>query len=199
MNNFYTRSWWVPVLRGVLGILFGVLAWFWPGLTLLSLIALFAAYALVGGIGAVAGALRHRRSEDDWWLTLLLGLVSVGAGLIALFNPALTTLVLVLVIGANALVSGVLDIVAAVRLRRTIRSEWLLALSGLASVVFGAMVFFFPGAGALALVWLISLYAVATGVLLLALGLRMRALARGASQPPRERRALPDRRIWPAH
>jgi uncharacterized membrane protein HdeD (DUF308 family) len=197
VENFFVRSWWVPALRGLAGILFGVLALAWPGLTLLTLIIMFAAYALVAGFASVAGAIHHRRSEDDWWVSMLLGLVSIGAGTVAVLNPAVTALVLVLVMGANALVTGVLDIFAAIRLRRMIEGEWLLVLSGLASVVFGAIVFLYPGAGALALVWLVSLYAIVTGALLL--GLAVRARAHGAARKPgEERRTLPDRRMAPA-
>jgi uncharacterized membrane protein HdeD (DUF308 family) len=201
MNNFYLRSWWVPALRGIFGILFGVLALLWPGLTLLTLVALFAAYALLGGIASVVGAIGHRKADDDWWLPLLLGLVSIGAAVVAVVNPMLTTLVLVMVIGANALVTGVLDIVAAVRLRKEIKGEWLLGLSGIASVVFGALVFLYPLAGALAVIWLVSTYALVTGVLLLMLAIRARALSARPQgmRPPGERRVSPDRRIAPAH
>jgi uncharacterized membrane protein HdeD (DUF308 family) len=200
MNNFYLRSWWVPALRGIFGILFGVLALMWPGLTLLTLVALFAAYALLGGITSVIGAIGHRRVDDDWWLPLLLGLVSIGAAIVAVVNPVLTTLVLVMVIAANALVSGVLDIVAAVRLRRELQGEWLLALSGIASVVFGALVFMYPLAGAIALVWMVSVYAIVTGVLLLSLAVRARAhAARPRAAPAVERRVMPDRRMAGAH
>jgi uncharacterized membrane protein HdeD (DUF308 family) len=199
-NSFYLRSWWVPALRGLLGILFGVLALMWPGLTMFVFVALFAAYALLGGIASVVGAIGHRKVDDDWWLPFLLGLVSIGAAVVAVVNPFLTMLVLVMVIGANALVTGVLDIVAAVRLRRQITGEWLLGLAGVASVVFGALVFLYPLAGAIAMVWMVSIYAIVTGALLLALALRSRAFStrgRQAAQP--ERRVLPDRRISPAH
>ena len=194
MESFFIRSWWVPALRGVLGILFGVLAIALPGLTLLALIALFAAWALLAGCASIAGALRHRRSGDDWWVAFLLGAVSIGAGVVAVVNPALTALVLVLVMGANALVTGALDILAAVRLRRAVADEWLLVLAGLASLAFGAIVFLYPGAGALALVWLVSLYAVVSGGLLLGMALRVRKLAPRAGQGP-ERRVGPDRRM----
>lgn len=197
VESFFIRSWWVPALRGLAGIVFGMLALAWPGLTLLTLILLFSGYALVAGFVSAAGALRHRRNEDDWWVAMLLGLVSIGAGVVAVMNPAVTALVLVLVMGANALVSGVLDIFAAIRLRRMIEGEWLLVLSGLASVAFGAVVFLYPGAGALALVWLVSLYAIVTGALLLALSMRMRT--HGAARAPgEERRVMPDRRVAPA-
>jgi uncharacterized membrane protein HdeD (DUF308 family) len=199
MNNFYLRSWWVPALRGIIGILFGVLALMWPGLTLLTLVALFSAYALLGGIASVIGAIGHRRFDDDWWLPLLLGLVSIGAAIVAVVNPVLTTLVLVMVIAANALVTGVLDIVSAVRLRRDLAGEWLLALSGIASVVFGALVFMYPLAGAIALVWMVSVYAIVTGVLLLSLAVRARAHVSRPGAPAVERRTVPDRRMAGAH
>jgi uncharacterized membrane protein HdeD (DUF308 family) len=194
MENIFLRAWWVPALRGVLGIAFAVLAIAWPGLTLLSLVALFAAYAILAGIASLAGAVRHRAGGELRWDAVLLGLVSIGAGLVAAYHPAATALLLVLIMGANALVVGVLDILAAIRLRRTIADEWLLALAGLASIVFGALVFARPGAGALALVWLVSLYAFVAGALLLGLGLRMRVLARARGAEP-DRRVLPDRRI----
>jgi uncharacterized membrane protein HdeD (DUF308 family) len=200
MENFFVRSWWVLALRGILGILFAVLALMWPSLTLLTLVSLFAAYALLGGIASVVGALRNRRQDDDWWLMLLLGVVSIGAGVLSIMNPAVTALVLVLVMGANALVTGVLDIVAAIRLRKAIKGEWLLALNGVASVVFGAIVFLFPVAGALAMVWLISLYAFVSGVLLLTAAFRARSLLMGTAQAAHgERRTMGDRRVSPAH
>jgi uncharacterized membrane protein HdeD (DUF308 family) len=207
MDNFFVRSWWVLALRGAAGILFAVLTLAWPGLTLLTLIALFAAYALIGGAAAVAGAIRHRRSEDDRWPVMLLGLVSIGAGVVAVTRPALTALVLVMVMAANALVIGVLDIVAAIRLRREIEGEWMLALAGLASIVFAAIVFLYPLAGVLTLIWMVSLYAFVTGALLLMQAARVRARARvgapaqgsaRAPMPAQERRVLGDRRISPA-
>jgi uncharacterized membrane protein HdeD (DUF308 family) len=197
MENIFLRSWWVPALRGVIGIVFAVLAIAWPGLTLLSLAGLFAAYAILAGIASLAGALRHRADGDLRWDAVILGLVSIGAGLVAAYHPAATALLLVLIMGANALVVGVLDILAAIRLRRSLAGEWLLALAGLASIVFGALVFARPGAGALALVWLVSLYAFVTGALLLGLGLRMRTLGR-AHGAEHDRRVLPDRRMAPA-
>jgi uncharacterized membrane protein HdeD (DUF308 family) len=198
MNEIFSRSWWMLALRGVIAIAFGVLALFWPGLTLLGLVALFAAYALLGGAVSVIGAVRNRSRDEDWWLPFLLGLVGIGAGVIAVVHPALTALVLVLLIGANALITGMLDIVAAIRLRRSIRGEWLLVLNGVASVVFGVLIFLFPAAGAVAVVWLISFYALITGALLLALGLRMRATTKtrvGAE----DRRITPDRRVSGIH
>jgi uncharacterized membrane protein HdeD (DUF308 family) len=178
MHELLLRTWWVLALRGAIALLFGVLALVWPGLTLLWLVALFAAYALLGGVASVIGAVRHRHSDEKWWLIFLLGLVSMAAAVSAIVYPGLTALVLVLMMGANALLTGVLDLAVAIRLRQAIRGKWLLILSGIASIVFGVWVFLFPGAGALALVWLISVHAIVTGVLLLALAFRVRAWAR---------------------
>ena len=156
-----------------------ILAFLWPGRTLLFLVAMFAAFSALSGAVAVVGAVKNRDSDKGWWLILLLGVISIGAGVIAIFYPGITALALalVLVMGANALITGVLDIAIAIRLRKVMRRDWLLVLAGIASLVFGALVFMFPGAGALALVWLISCYAVFTGTLLLALAFRVRAWA----------------------
>jgi uncharacterized membrane protein HdeD (DUF308 family) len=167
-------SWWVLVLQGATALVFGVLAALWPELTLLLLVALFAAYALVAGVGALVGAIRNRGTDRNWWIVLLWGIVSVAAGVLAVIWPAITALVLVLLMGANALVSGVLQIVLAVRLRERIQGEWLLGLAGLLSILFGLFVLILPGAGALALVWLIAAHAIAIGILLVVAGLRLR-------------------------
>ncbi|MET0856741.1 MAG: HdeD family acid-resistance protein [Telluria sp.] len=176
MDDTLLRSWWVLALRGVIAIAFGVLALTVPSLTLLVFVALFAAYAIFGGAVWATGALQNRKTDDHWWVLLLAGIVSIGAGIIAMIHPMMTALVLVLLIGANALVTGVLDIVVAARLRARIRGEMLLVLSGIASIVFGAIVFLYPlGAGALALVWMIGVYAIVSGALMLGLAARLRS------------------------
>jgi len=153
---------------------FGILAAMWPGLTLMWLIALFAAYALLSGFASIAAGIENRKSHSDWWLPLLLGLVSVMAAVAAILSPTITALILVFLIGANALVGGIVDVVMAVRLRKTIQGEGFLILNGIVSILFGVFVLFFPGAGALALVWLISIYATISGILLLAVAWRVR-------------------------
>lgn len=198
MKQLPLQPWWVVALRGVIAIAFGVLAFIWPGITLLSLLALFAAYALLGGAVSIYGAIRNRKQNGDWWLPLLLGLVSFGAGLVAVVHPGLTALVLVLLIAAHALTTGVLDIVAAIRLCTIIEHEWLLALNGVASILFGVLVFLFPGAGALALIWAISLYALLSGGLLLGSAFRLRSKAR-TRHTGTDRRVTPDRRMSVTH
>lgn len=196
MNELLSRSWWALALRGVAAIVFGALALMWPDLTLFVLIALFAAYALIGGIVSVVGALKNRKSDEDWWMLFLLGLVGIGAGVIAVVHPALSLLLLVLVIAAYALITGILDIAIAIRLRKVLRNEWLLVLSGITAIVFGVLAFLFPDAGALAVVWLISLYALITGALLLALAFSIRAKVKPGTT---ERRVTPDRRATVVH
>ena len=174
MDELLGRAWWMLMLRGAAGILFGLLALLWPGLTLLLLVVMFAAYALIGGIAAVSAAIRHRSIRKDWWIPLLLGLCTIAAGLIAVVAPGVTALVLIAVMGANAIVTGVLDVVTGIRLKRRGRTEWLLFVIGILSVLFGIFVLLAPGAGALALVWMISTYAIVTGSLLFVVSLATR-------------------------
>ena len=179
MNETLLRSWWLLALRGMIAILFGAAAILWPAITLVTLAALFAAFALLAGALWMFGAVRNRGRDQRWWVLLLLGAFSVGTGIVASLYPGLTAVALILLVGANALVTGVLDIVVALRVRRHIEGEWLLVLSGAASIVFGAIVLLFPlGAGALALAWMIGLYAIVTGAMLVALSLSVRAWAR---------------------
>jgi uncharacterized membrane protein HdeD (DUF308 family) len=172
MNELFSKSWRSLALRGVISLVFGILAALWPGITLLWLLIMFAAYALIQGVVSAVAAFQSRKIHHDWWLMLLWGVVGIGAGVIAFMLPDLTAVVLVLVIGATALASGIVDIAMAIRLRKTIHGEGFLILNGIISIAFGAFVFFFPGAGALALVWMIAMYAIVSGLLLLALAWR---------------------------
>ena len=176
-----TRYWWALAARGAFAVLFGVLAFLWPGVTLASLVLLFGAYALVDGavalVHAVAGGGGVR------WPLALEGLVGVLAGIGTLAWPEITALALVYLIAAWAVVTGVFELVQAVRLRLVIENEWTLGLSGLASVVFGVLLAVWPAAGALAVVWLIGSYAVLFGVLLLALAFRLRAFGQRTDRP----------------
>ena len=137
------------------------------------LVTLFGAYAIVDGAVAILSVVRHQE-RGRWWVVLVEGILGVGAGLVAFAMPGITAVVLVLVIGAWAILTGILEVVAAVRLRREMEDEWLLGLAGILSVVFGAAIFVFPGAGALALVTLIGAYSIVFGVAMLFLGLRLR-------------------------
>jgi len=175
MIGVLARNWWALALRGFLALLFGFLAFAWPGLTLAALVILFGAYVLVDGIFALVAAVRAAEAHERWWMFVLEGIAGVAAGLITFMWPGITGLVLLFLIAWWAIITGVFEIGAAIRLRREMAGEWALGLGGLASVIFGLLLLFRPGAGALAVIWLIGLYAVVFGVLLLMLAFRLRA------------------------
>ncbi|HXJ35229.1 MAG TPA: HdeD family acid-resistance protein [Candidatus Eisenbacteria bacterium] len=176
------RNWWAVVLRGVAGILFGVFTFVAPGISLAALVLLFGAYAFADGTFAIVAAVRRRGETDRWWVLLIEGIVGIGAGLVTLASPGLTAIALLYVIAAWALVTGVFEIAAAIRLRKVITGEWLLALSGVASIALGALLMAYPGAGALAVVFWIGAYAFVAGTALVVLGFKLRA--RGRSHTP---------------
>ena len=167
------RHWWLILVRGLAAIAFGIVCFVWPAISLLALVFVWGAYALVDGIGAIIWGVRSR-----WWLMALVGIVSVLAGLIAFVWPGITALALLYLIAAWAIVRGASEIAAAIRLRRRIQNEWLLALAGVASIVFGVLVAVFPGAGALSVLWLIGAFAIVFGALAVAVSLRLRSLQR---------------------
>ena len=175
MLRLISRNWWLMVVRGVCAIVFGLLAWSWPGITLATLVLLWGAFALADGVLAFTGALSGE-SGTPWWALVLEGLVGIGAALAAIILPGVTALVLLYLIAARAIVAGILEIVAAIQLRKEIQGELWLALAGAASLVFGLFLMIRPAVGALAVVWLIGFYAIVFGVALVALGLRVRAL-----------------------
>ena len=168
------RHWWAVAFRGLAAIIFGVLAFILPGITLSVLILFYGAYAIVDGVLALYAAIRSR--GQPVWALLLEGVLGIGAGLVAFFWPAITALALLYVIATWAILTGVVEVVAAVQLRQAITNEWAFILSGVLSVVFGLLLVIQPGAGALTLVWLIGLYAVLFGVSLLAFAWRLRGL-----------------------
>jgi uncharacterized membrane protein HdeD (DUF308 family) len=160
------------ILRGVIGIVAGVLAFVWPGLTIAVLVGIFALYALIDGVMNLAMGLSARRGRS--WALVIQGLFGIAAGVMTFLWPAITALALILFIGAWAIVTGAFEIVAAIRLRREITGEWLLMLSGVLSIVFGVLVFAFPGAGAVGIAWVLGAYAMASGIVLVSLGIRLR-------------------------
>ena len=167
------RNWWALVLRGIAGVIFGVLTFMFPAMTLNGLILLFGAYAIVDGVFNIVAAVIGRTGQP-WWHLVLEGVVSVAAGVIAFGWPGLTALALLWVIAGWAIVTGVLELIAAIRLRQHISNEWWLVLSGIASVVFGVLLFVAPVAGALAITLWIGAYAIVFGGLLIGLGIRLR-------------------------
>jgi uncharacterized membrane protein HdeD (DUF308 family) len=150
----------------------------WPGPTLVVLITLFGAYALVDGIFAVVAGIASRGENQRWWAMLLEGIAGIILGVLTFLNPGTTALVLVYFIAGWALITGVLEIVAAIQLRSVLTGEWVLILGGIASIIFGLFLVLAPGAGALGLTLVIGAYAGAFGILLIILAFRLRNLPR---------------------
>uniref|UniRef100_UPI001F2E20D3 HdeD family acid-resistance protein n=1 Tax=Bordetella pseudohinzii TaxID=1331258 RepID=UPI001F2E20D3 len=160
--------------RGVVAVLFGLLALCLPGITLAALVLVWGAYALVDGVFALIAGWRIRDQDKPLWPLILVGITGLAAGIVTFLWPGVTALVLLYIIAFWAIVAGVFQIVAAIRFRKEIQNEWLHGLSGLVSLLFGLMLLIQPGAGALALVWVIGIYAVFFGILLLALAWRLK-------------------------
>jgi uncharacterized membrane protein HdeD (DUF308 family) len=167
-------NWWLLALRGLVAVLFGVLAFMWPGATLITLVWLFGAFALVNGILSLVLAAKTPKGYPKMGSLILGGLLGILAGLLAFVMPGITALGLLILIAAWAIATGVMDLVAAVRLRKVINNEWLLVLAGIASVVFGVLLLLQPAAGALVLIWWIGAWALVLGFLLMILAFRMR-------------------------
>jgi len=182
MLHALAKNWWVILLNGLCAIAFGVLAIAWPGLTLLALIIMFGVYCLADGITAIIASFAKNEKGAPWWQMLLIGVVSIGAGICAFAWPGLTALTLVMIIAAWSIARGIFEIIAAIELRKVIDNEWLLILAGVVSIIFGIVLFARPGPGALALVWVIGFFAIARGVLLVMLSLRLRGVASRGDQ-----------------
>lgn len=174
-----TQHWWVVLLRGVLAILFGVMAYAWPGVTLAVLVLFWGAYALTDGIFEVIAGIRSK-----WGALTFLGVLGIAAGIVTFVWPGITAITLVWVFAFWAIVAGVLQVSAAIRLRKEVQGEWLWILSGVCMVVLGVLLMLYPGAGALSIIWLIAGLAVVWGILLVMLAFKMKSLgARMAVHP----------------
>lgn len=187
MGIVLARNWWSLVIRGVVAIVLGLIAFVWPGITIGALVLLFGAYAIIDGATSIVGAVRASQAHERWGALLIEGLVGIAAGIVTFAWPAITAIVLIYVIASWAIVTGIFELIAAVRLRKHITGEWLLALGGIASVVFGILIMMAPIAGAVVIAFWIGAYELIFGVLLLALGFRLRGWMRrlpGASPVP---------------
>ena len=172
------KNWWSLVIRGIIAIVLGVIALAWPGITLAALVLLFGAYALLDGVVSLIGAVRAIERHQRWGALLFEGIAGILAAVITVFWPAITALALVYIIAAWAIVTGIAEIMAAVRLRRHVSGEWILAVIGVASLLFGALMAAAPLAGELVIALWFGGYAFVFGVLLVALGLRLRSWGR---------------------
>ena len=173
MLDSLARNWWLILLRGVLAIIFGVLTFIWPGLTLLTLVMLYGAFAFVDGAFALAAAVTKGAPAPRWWLAVV-GIVGIGAGIATLLWPGITGVVLLYFIAVWAIVAGIFQIIGAIKLRAETSDEWMLITAGVLSVVFGVLILLFPEAGALGLSFGIATFAIAYGVLLIAFSLRLK-------------------------
>jgi uncharacterized membrane protein HdeD (DUF308 family) len=165
------QHWWVLLLRGACAILFGAMGFAWPGLTIAVLVLIWGAYALVDGIFAVVAGIRSK-----WGSVIFLGILGIAAGLVTFFWPGITAITLLWIIAFWAIVAGVLQISAAIRLRKQVEGEWLWILSGTCMVILGVLLVMRPGAGALSVMWLISCFAVVWGLLLLVLAFKLKGV-----------------------
>jgi uncharacterized membrane protein HdeD (DUF308 family) len=193
MFNLMTQNWWAMALRGLVAVLFGIAALMLPGVMLWALVALFGAYALVDGIFALISAFRRearREVRGERWGPLLFeGVIGILIGVLTFIWPKLTAMGLVYMIAFWAILTGAREVMTAVRLRHAIRGEWLMALIGILSMAFGLLLAMFPLAGALSLMWLIGAYAIAAGVLMIALGFKLRSLKHPSGEIPHARYA----------
>jgi uncharacterized membrane protein HdeD (DUF308 family) len=174
MDPWMKDVWWTLVLRGVCAMIFGVLTFVWPIASLFALILLFGAYALIDGVFSLVLAARASRVGERAWPYVLGGLAGIGAAIAAMLWPGLTAYALLIVIASWAIVTGIFEIVAAIRLRKVIEGEWFLGLAGVLSIAFGVLLVLFPGAGVLSVLWIIGSFAFVLGVVLLMLGLKVR-------------------------
>ena len=170
------RWWWTFIIRGLVAVAFGVLAFLAPSWGIAVLVALFGAWALIDGVTGLVGGIRSRGRDRSWWLSILEGIVGIVAGVFAFLFPVQAAVALIFIIAAWAIITGVFEIVAAIRLREQIKGEFWLGLAGVASILYGVVVYLFPAAGALSIVWLIGSFAIAFGVFLLILGWRLRRI-----------------------
>jgi uncharacterized membrane protein HdeD (DUF308 family) len=176
MLELLARNWWVILLRGLFAIAFGIMAFVWPGLTLAALIILFAVYAIVDGVLAIIAGVTGAAPNGRWYTFVLWGLLGVLVGIATILYPGLTALTLLYLIAIWAIVRGVMEIVAAVQLRKVLDNEWILVLAGALSILFGVLLIARPGAGALTVLWLIGAASIAVGILLVILSFRFKAL-----------------------
>jgi len=174
------KNWWLLLLRGLVAILFGLLALTWPGISLLILITVYGVYALADGLFALTAAFRHGAVAPRWWL-IFIGLVGLTAGMLVLSRPIATAIILLTFVGIWCIVRGVLELIGAFQLRREIDDEWTLVVHGIISVIFGGLVLAWPAFGALAVLWGIGVYAIVAGFLLIGFALRLRRCLPGGA------------------
>ena len=177
------RNWWLFTLRGIFGIIFGLLALIFPGPTMLSLVILFSAYMLVDGVAGIISAVRAiRRKEDRWGLLIFEGLLDIAVGICAFLWPGITVVAFVWLVAAWAIVTGGLMTSAGFRLNIS-HGRWWLVLGGLLSLAYGALLIITPLIGAIVLTWWLGAYALGFGVALVIFSLKLRSRHHGQLSP----------------
>ena len=171
------RNWWMLVVRGVLAIIFGLIVLLVPRIALLALVYVFAAYALIDGLMAVYIAIRERGSLSRWGRVLFEGILGIIIGIVAFIHPGFTALVLLYVVAIWAVVTGIMEIATAFAIRGFAAREWALGLAGVLSIIFGIVLFIFPGAGILSILWLVGIYAIIFGILFIVRAFQLRSWA----------------------
>jgi uncharacterized membrane protein HdeD (DUF308 family) len=170
------KNWWLFLLRGFAAIMFGILSLIWPGISLVTLILLYGAYALVDGACALfAGIFGTSAIAPRWWLVIV-GLLGIAVGIATFVWPGITALILLFFIAGWAIATGIFQIIGAIQVRKEIDNEWWLILNGFLSVLFGIAIFVMPGAGAVALFWVIAFYAILYGILMVGFAFSVRKL-----------------------
>ena len=177
MLNMLAKNWWLVEIRGVAAIAFGVLAFLWPGITLLILVTLFAAYMLIDGVALLVSLRRAEPATAGHRLAVgLMGILGVAVGIATIFWPGITALALLYLVAFWAITLGLTQVIAAIRLRREISGELWFVVGGLLTVVFGVIILLFPGTGLLSLVWIVGAWAIVFGITNLILAWRLRGL-----------------------
>ncbi len=170
-----SRTWWMLALRGVLSIILGLVALLAPGIALFAFITVFAVYAVLDGIVAVFVALRERGALRRWGLVLAEGILSILAGIFAFVYPGETAIILLYIVAAWAIITGIMEIAAVFMIRGSMAQEWSLAIAGILSVLFGIILFIRPGIGLLSILWLVGIYAIVFGVLFIVRAFQLRS------------------------
>lgn len=177
MHTWLARNWWLVEVRGVLALLVGILTFAWPLATIEAFVFLFGIYSFLDGAFALAAAVAGNARRNEWWALLLEGLIGLALGVVAFASPGTIAVAAVFVVAFWAIVTGVLEIGAAVRLRTYVANELWLLLSGVVSILFGAALFVAPGPGLVVLTWLFGIYSILFGVTLIVFGFRVRSWA----------------------
>jgi uncharacterized membrane protein HdeD (DUF308 family) len=179
MVHVLARNWWALLIRGIAAVIFGILAFRWPGATLFAICILFGAYAFVDGVFAIVAAVRAAQAHERWWPFVIEGIVGLAIAAVTFYDISITFLALYFTVAVWAFVTGILEIAAGIQLRKSIANEFLLILAGLASIVFGIFMFWHPIAATVAIIWIIATYAIVFGIIMIALAFRLRGHSSG--------------------